>query len=188
VIRWFGGDIRAAWLRLDSGGPPADPDEASARLSGRDDDEATAMRLGWLAVTGRTADLRTALEAWTPATAVGSAQQARLTSRLALLEGGADDLELPLEAASAIPDARARVEQQARVFIEAAWRRMDRDEDPFPSLVEAKRILGDRAGEFDTDDDERVRARTRRIATALGLAPALAMAVLSFAVVTGMLG
>jgi hypothetical protein len=188
TLRWANGSANAAWIVLDGGGPPADADEALARLVGRADDDAVAMRAAWLASADRTAELRSVLDGWSPADPVNVARHARAASVLSLLEGVVDDLGPAWEAASAIQDPSLRVEQQARVFIEDSRRRAAGGEDPFPPLVEARHLLGPRAAEFDTDEDRRGIRHARLVVAAWGLVPAIVFALIGLAAWSGMLG
>lgn len=187
VLRWANGSAIAAWIDLDGGSPPADADEALARLAGRRDDDAVAMRAAWLASADRTAELRGVLEDWSPADPVNVARNARMASILALLEGVVDDLREAWEAASAIPDPRLKMEQQVRVLVEDARRKITAGEDPFSRLVEAHDLLGPRAAEFDTDEDRRGIRRARLAVAAGGLLPTLAFALLGLAIWSGVL-
>jgi hypothetical protein len=188
AIRWANGDAAAAWNTIDRGGLPADADEALARLAGRGDDNAVAMRVAWLAAAGRTADLRGVLESWEPTDSVNIARRARCAWALATPDGVADDFGPAWEAATAIPNPDERARQQAHVLIEDARRRAEAGRDPFPRLIEARRLLGARAAEFDTDEDRRVVRRWRLMVLAAGLAPALVVAVIAVAAWSGLLG
>jgi hypothetical protein len=188
ALQWSNGSADAAWEELDGDAPPTDVDEALERLAGRDDDDSVAMRAAWLASDKRTADLRATLDAWRSGDPVNAARRARMASTLALLEGTTDDLAAAWEAASLIPDPSRRVELQARVCIEDARRRAEDGDDPFPRLVEAQRLLGTRAGEYDTDDDRRVRRRARWMVAASGIVPAVIFGAIGLAAWSGMLG
>lgn len=187
ALRWADGSADAVWIDLDGGATPADADEALARLTGRADDDAVAMRAAWLASADRTAELRAVLDDWTPTDPANVARHARFASVLWLLDGVVDDLGPAWEAASAIPDPSLRVEQQAKVLIEDSRRTALAGEDPFPRLVEARHLLGPRAAEFDTDEDRRRIPRARFRVAAWGLVPAIVFAVIGLAAWSGVL-
>jgi hypothetical protein len=188
ALRWANGSASAAWTAIDGGRPPADADEALGRLADRVDDDALAMRAVWLAWANRTTDLRALLDIWRPLDPVVVARRARAESTLRLLEGETDDLGPAWEAAMAIPDPRHRTEQQAMVLVEDSRRRAEAGEDPFPRLVEAYRLLGPRASEFDTDEDWQGIRRARLMVAIWGLVPAVIFAVIGLAVWSGILG
>lgn len=188
ALRWANGAANAIWIDLDGGAAPADVDEALTRLASRAGDDAVAMRAAWLASAERTAELRAVLDDWTPSAPDGVARRARMASILALLEGGGDDLGSAWEAASAIPEPRLRVENQARVLVEDARRRIEGGEDPFPRLVEAHDLLGPRAAEFDTDEDRRGIRRELLLVAAGGILPSIAFGLVGLAAWNGLLG
>lgn len=188
TLRWVNGSASAAWTALDGGGPPANADEALGRLTDRVDDDALAMRAAWLAWANRTAELRALLDSWRPVDSVVVARRARAASTLRLLEGVTDDLGPAWEAAMAIPDPRHRAAQQAMVFVEDSRRRAEAGQDPFPRLVEAHRLLGPRAAEFDTDEDRQGIRRARLMVAVWGLVPAVIFALIGLAAWSGILG
>ncbi len=188
AVRWSNGSANAAWMALDGAPYPLDADEALARLDGRVGVDVVAMRASSLAWAKRSAEQRALLDGWSPTEPVDVARRARSASTLSLLEGGADDLSAAWTAASVIPDPDDRAEQQAMVCLECARRQGNAGDDPFPKLVEARRLLGVRAAEFDTDADQGEMDRARRYFVVGAFVPAALFAVIGLAAWGGLLG
>ena len=173
---WVNSITAQAWREIDGGEPPANTELALSRLDGRTDEDAMAMRLSCLANSGRAEELRTGLASWQPSDPVGQARRARYVNDLAWLDGVVDDLGTAWTAASAIPDPDRRTEEQVRVLIEDARRLAEARVDPFPRLVEAHRLLGPRATEFETDLDRHERQRGIRRLVLVSLVPVVIVA------------
>jgi hypothetical protein len=188
TMRWANGAAAQAWKALDGGEPPANTELALSRLEGRTDDDAVAMRLSCLANSGRAEELRTGITAWQPTSPVGQARRVRYMSDLAWLDGVVDDLGTAWSAASDISDPDKRPEEQAKVLIEDARRLANASKDPFPRLVQAHRLLGPRATEFQTDIDRSERRRGTQRMALLSLIPVVIVAVVGVMVRTGTLG
>jgi hypothetical protein len=181
AIAWHNAQAEGAWVALDGGTNPVEADAALDRIGDRHDRLATWLRAAWLARSGRIDELRALVDHWRPSDPVDAARHAIAVSELEYRTNSIDDFSPARAGAEMIADPTERARVLSLIELRDAWRRGDRSEDPFPSLVAARRLLG---SEGDVAHDLLVVWRRATLRAALFFA-ALIGASTAIALVTG---